>query len=71
MAIQSSQAVVEDLGTQDAFASLGSRMIKGKGKMVTYLYKACPSSLHELCVLILHRAAHAASSAVRQVLLSI
>ena len=39
MAIQASQAVVDDAGMSDAFCHLGERLIKGKGIMPTYLYK--------------------------------
>ena len=41
MAVQVSQAVVDDMGTPDAFLALGERTIKGKGKMATFLLKVC------------------------------
>ncbi|KAK9828691.1 hypothetical protein WJX72_001553 [[Myrmecia] bisecta] len=39
MCIHVSQAVVDDLQRPDAFAALGERQIKGKGKMYTYVAK--------------------------------
>ena len=41
-----SDAVVKGLQSQaDKFISLGPRAIKGKGNMVTHLYKVLPSAL--------------------------
>jgi len=45
MCIHVSQAVVDRYPARDQFVSLGERQIKGKGIMVTFLYKVSHSSI--------------------------